>query len=180
MKFIRIIISILTSCAALSVLPLYGGEPSVKALSALSFDFTQTKTSAMLAEKAVATGALTYTAPDKVRWEYFTPTQTVFDSSAAGRNRSYKNFSSLVGSLACGGALKSDSNFEVTYEESDGKWLVTLKPARKDLRQMFSQIRLTVNKNDSLVHIIEISEKNGELTVIECHNIKYTELTPIK
>lgn len=177
MKFIRISISIILTSVALSFTPLYGGEPSVKALSALSFDFTQTKTSAMLAEKAVATGHLTYTAPDKVRWEYFTPTQTVFDSSAAGRNRSYKNFSSLIGSLAGGGALESDSNFEVSSEDIKGKWIVTLKPVRKDLRQMFSQIQLTVHKDDSLVHIIEITEKNGDLTVIECYNIEYTEQT---
>lgn len=146
--------------------------PSVEPVTSLSFDFVQTKTSAMLTEKVVATGCMSYTAPDKVRWEYKTPTQTVFDSTAGGRNRSFKNFSSLISTLVGGGSFKSDDNFNVSIEETTDSWKVTMKPVRKDLKQMFSSLRLTLSKPDSIVRIIEIEERGGDTTVIECSNIK--------
>ncbi len=148
---------------------------TLKPVTSLSFDFIQTKTSAMLAEKAVATGSMTFAAPDHVRWEYKTPTRTVFDSSAmaSGKNKGrFRQFFALISSLAASDSFESDANFNVQVEDAGKCWAVTMTPLRKDLRQLFVCLRLSISKQDSVARRIEIEERGGDLTVIECSNVK--------
>lgn len=74
-----------------------------------------------------------------------------------------------------GNCLNDDSSFTSSTAVDGGDWVVTLRPLRKDIRQLFREIVLRFSRQKAVVTRVELTEKNGDSTVIELRNVKKNE-----
>lgn len=120
----------------------------------LRADFTQTRHTPLLAEDLVSSGFVALQAPDKVRWEVQKPVSrvTVFnDNLPQQNNRRFR--------------LPTENDFTVTALEGE-ELSVILKPRRRDLAQLFSQIVLRVDPQSLAVHSVLLNGTEGDWTEI--------------
>ena len=162
---------------------------AAKRMKTMQCDFVQTKQTKLLSAASVSTGQLYYRQPDRLRWEYVTPTahtfqidgQKVLMSDSRGsrevdirRNRMYREMARLMTSIMSAQSLVDEQDFQVSVAPADEKkteWVATLVPRRKEVRHMFASIILRVTPAQWLVHQVELVEPKGDRTVIELKNI---------
>jgi len=98
--------------------------------SSLQAQWEQVKHSPLLADNLESKGVVYLQNPDKVRWEVTSPIQslTIFNGESPRRFR-----------------LPSDKDFKASVVQSEDQLTVTLEPIRRDLKQLFSRIILTVD-----------------------------------
>jgi outer membrane lipoprotein-sorting protein len=65
-----------------------------------------------------------------------------------------------------GNGLKDIKSFTVSYYWSANQWRVQLIPLQKEMKKMFSTIKLTFNVKDYSVDKVEMEEQNGDTTTI--------------
>ena len=163
---------------------------AAKAMKTMQCDFVQTKHTKMLSAANASKGRLYYRQPDRLRWEYTSPTahtfeidgQKVITSDSRGsrevdinRNRMYREMARLMTSIMSAQSLVDEKDFQVSLAPADAKkteWVATLVPRRKEVRRMFASIVLRVTPAQWLVHQVELIEPKGDRTVIELTNIK--------
>ena len=63
-------------------------------------------------------------------------------------------------------------SFNVSIADGRTEWVATLLPQRKEMKQLFQNIKLYFNKQSSMVTKVELTEKNGDQTVIVLKNVK--------
>ncbi len=158
---------------------------ATESVQTLECDFVQTKTSSMLAEKAVMTGHLYYSGPSQLTWEYLSPYQysfvmsessvTVRDGSTEtemdpSKSRVYKRIAKMMDPSSPEG-LGGEDDFDVALEEGDEVWIISLKPLKKDIKRLFSGIVITLGKESYIADSVEL-EENGGSTLIEFSNKK--------
>lgn len=116
-------------------------------------DFTQVRHSQLLTEDLVSTGFVALQAPDKVHWEVQKPVSrvTVFNGDIPQNSRRFR--------------LPSEKDFTVSSLEGE-ELSVILKPRRRDLAQLFSQIVLKVDPVSLAVHSLLLSGLDGDWTQI--------------
>lgn len=162
---------------------------AAKGMKTMQCDFVQTKHTKLLKAAGVSTGRLSYRQPDRLCWEYLTPTAHTFEidgqkvlmSDSRGsrevdirRNRMYREMARLMTSIMSGQSLAGDQDFEVSLAPADARkteWVATLVPRRKEVRRMFASIILRVTPAQWLVHQVELEEPKGDRTVIELKNV---------
>ena len=163
---------------------------AAKRMKTMQCDFVQTKQTKLLSSASVSTGRLYYRQPDRLRWEYLTPTVHTFEingekvlmSDSRGsrevdirRNRMYREMARLMTNIMSGQSLVGDQDFEVSLAPADEKkteWVATLVPRRKEVRRMFASIILRVTPAQWLVHQVELVEPKGDRTIILLKNVK--------
>ena len=98
--------------------------------ASLQANWEQVKHSPLLEENLESRGVVYLQNPDKVRWEVTSPVKrlTVFNGESPRRFR-----------------LPSEADFKATVLENGDQLTVTLEPIRRDLKQLFSRIILTVD-----------------------------------
>jgi len=79
-----------------------------------------------------------------------------------------------------GNCLQDDRNFKSSVSAVGGEWVATLLPLRKDMKQMFQRIVLHFSQKQGVVTQVELTEKNGDKTVIELKNIRTNEAVDAK
>lgn len=123
--------------------------------STLRADFTQLRHSSLLAEDLVSSGFVALQAPDKVHWEVQKPVSRI---------------SIFSGDVPQGGRarfrLPSEKDFTVSSMESGAELTVLLRPKRRDLSQLFTQIVLKVNPADYTVKSVLLTGADGDWTEI--------------
>ena len=119
----------------------------------LRAEFTQVRHTPLLAEDLVSSGFAALQAPDKVHWEVVKPVSrvTVFNGDIPQNNRRFR--------------LPSEKDFTVSSLEGE-ELSVILKPRRRDLAQLFSQIILKVHPKTLAVHSVLLSGVDGDWTQI--------------
>ena len=148
-------------------------------------DFTQEKELSFMNDKVVSEGKMFYKQPNKIRWEYTKPLAYVFAMDGtnifmdAGNNqttipaRSGRLFSSMsdiiIGGVSGAGLIDSP-DFTALFSIGNNDYLITLTPLKKEVRDMFDQIQLFVNKSDSRIQKVELVEKGGDKTLILLKN----------
>ena len=150
-------------------------------------DFVQTKHLKMLNDKMVSKGRMYYQQSDKLRWEYTAPYTYTFvingtkvmmrnnrrnDVIDVNQNRVFREIARIMMSSVVGDCLNDTRSFKTTITDGNTSWVATLVPQRKEMKQMFSSIRLYFNKKSSMVSMVELVEKNGDKTFIELKNVK--------
>jgi len=166
---------------------------AAKGMKTMQCDFVQTKQTKLLSAASVSTGRLYYRQPDRLRWEYLTPTVHTFEINGEKvlmsdsrrtrevdirRNRMYREMARLMTNIMSGQSLVGDQDFEVSLAPADEKkteWVATLVPRRKEVRRMFANIILRVTPARWLVHQVELVEPKGDRTVIELKNVKVNQ-----
>ncbi len=156
-------------------------------VKSMQCDFVQTKHLKMLGDKVVSRGVMYYQQSDKLRWEYVSPYKYTFilngnkvqikndkrtDVIDVERNKLFKEIARIMMSSVVGDCLNDTRSFKTTITDGNTSWVATLVPQRKEMKQMFSSIRLYFNKKSSMVSMVELVEKNGDKTFIELKNVK--------
>lgn len=155
-------------------------------LKSMQCDFVQTKHLKMLNDKVVSKGKMYYQQSDKLRWEYVSPYKYTFilngskvqlknskrnDVIDVEKNKLFKEIARIMMSSVVGNCM-NDKSFKVTISDGKTEWIATMVPQRREMKQMFQTIKLHFNKQNSMVSMVELIEKNGDKTVIELKNIK--------
>jgi outer membrane lipoprotein-sorting protein len=160
---------------------------AAKGMKTMQCDFVQTKQTKLLSAASVSTGRLYYRQPDRLRWEYLTPTAHTFEidgqkvimSDSRGsrevdirRNRKYREMARLMTNIMSAQSFVDEQDFQVSLAQAGKEWIATLIPRRKEVRHIFSSIILRVTPDQWLVHQVELVEPKGDRTVIELKNVK--------
>lgn len=165
----------------------------ISGLQTMKCDFVQTKEVAMLSDKLVSKGRLYFQQPSKLRWEYTTPYQYVFilndtqvfirqgnrsDTIDINQSAVFKEIARIMMNSVTGKCLTDDKDFTSAIADSDGEYIATLTPLRKDMKKMFKTIILHFDKETFLVMSVELVELSGDCTLIELKNITTNESVP--
>lgn len=163
---------------------------ATKGMKTMRCDFVQTKHTKLLTSASVSRGTLSYRSPDRLCWEYTSPTahtflidgQKVVMTDGRGsrevdtrRHRMYREMARLMTNIMSGQSLVGDHDFEVSFTPANEKkteWIATLVPRRKEVRRMFSTIILRITAAQWLVRQVELVEAKGDRTVVELKNIQ--------
>jgi outer membrane lipoprotein-sorting protein len=156
----------------------------------LACNFTQVKTLSFLNDKMTSQGRMCYDASGKLRWEYTSPYtytfilngQQVHIQSAKNRqtidirqSRLFQGIAQVMMNSVTGRNLTSNKDFACTFFTQGDVWVADLVPQRKEMKQMFSTIRLRFDSKRRMVSQVEMNEKRGDVTIITLKDIKTNE-----
>jgi outer membrane lipoprotein-sorting protein len=163
-----------------------------EAMQTMTCDFTQVKELSFMDEKVTSEGKMYYKQTNKIRWEYMKPYTYVFASD--GQNvithsgnstskmpvRSSKLFSE-IGKVMIGGVsgkgLIDSPDFSTEFGVGKEDYMITLTPLKKEIKNLFSSIRVYVSRTDHRIHAVDLMEKSGDKTSIHLKNIRIN--TPV-
>ncbi|MBR1872241.1 MAG: outer membrane lipoprotein carrier protein LolA [Bacteroidales bacterium] len=139
--------------------------------------FTMTRRSSMLSGDLVTTGRISVIPPTKLRWETFTPSESVFimDGDLVrlpdGSSRSASE-SGMPGRLPdLSARLFDPALFDMSAERTGGGWKVSMRPKRRDLKRLFSEIY--VYTSELYIMAIELFNPSGDSTLIEFSGMEW-------
>ena len=148
--------------------------------------FVQEKTSAMLAEPSVAEGIMEYHAPDRLRWEYTSPSSfaLVVDGERivkmsdgktevleGNAGRMYQGMVNIIMGSASGKKLFDPTVFEVVLFDDDTFWKAVMTPKRRDMKRMFSQLVFRFDKKTNVISRVQLVEASGDVTSIRFEDL---------
>ncbi|MDR0863633.1 MAG: outer membrane lipoprotein carrier protein LolA, partial [Candidatus Symbiothrix sp.] len=127
-------------------------------------------------------GKMYYRNDNCLRWEYSSPylytfvlndKKVMMQAENSQKNvidvKSSKFFQEIIKIMMNGingNGLKDIKSFTVSYYWSANQWRVQLIPLQKEMKKMFSTIKLTFNVKDYSVDKVEMEEQNGDTTTI--------------
>lgn len=185
----RIILPIIVSLISIPLLAQQTSEQKIikemasaaEKIKTVQCDFTQTKHSKLLAEGMVSKGKMSCQQPDKLRWEYTTPSSSTLilnGTDARLRNGDKGQKNKFIGEMArmimnsvAGKCLTDSKAFQVTAKETPTEYVATLLPLRKDIKRIYTKLILHFDLKQSTVTEVEMHEKSGDHTIIELQNI---------
>lgn len=156
-------------------------------IQTLTCQFTQVKTLRFLNDKMTSQGRMCYEGPDKLRWEYTSPYSYTFilngqkvhiknarssQTIDIRQSRLFQSIARVMMNSVTGKSLTSDKDFACTMLTKGDDWVAELVPQRKEMKQMFSTIRLLFDGKRQMVSQVEMTEKNGDTTVITLKEVK--------
>lgn len=126
----------------------------------LEASFVQVRHSPMLSEDLRSEGYVALQSPDKVHWEVLKPISrvSVFNGDIPQSGRRFR--------------LPTEKDFTVSSLEGGQELSVILKPVRRDLQQLFSQIVLKVDPATLAVRSVLLSGLDGDWTQITFSHVK--------
>jgi len=152
-------------------------------ISSLTGNFVQTKKSSMVEGLMTSRGRLCMQ-DGNVRWEYTSPDKSVciikgeevFLVSGGGVRQmnanAAKGFQGIAKIIGSAGSLSSGKDFSVEVFEAGNSYLAVLTPLGRDLKRMFSSVRLFFG-DDLRVAKIELNEASGDKTTISLSDLVY-------
>lgn len=127
-------------------------------------DFVQCKTTSLLKEDQVSNGHFSYHAPDYLRWEYISPVPLVWTTENNGTTNSHiQQILQLILRTINGDYLQENYDFSLSRIDT-ATYLLT--PKKRELRQLFSSIRIHIVPSTGLADQVVLTEKNGDTTTI--------------
>lgn len=157
-------------------------------IGSIECDFVQTKKSVLLSEPAVSKGHMNYRKPCCIRWEYTSPFSYVFildgdkasvehdgarQSFDMNKNRPLKEMAQMIISSIEGSSVADESSFHADFLDDGTVISVLLKPVRKDVATMWTELILVYERESLHAKRFEMHEASGDVTVIEFTNCKY-------
>ena len=157
---------------------------STAAAESIQSDFSQEKTLSMLSEKLHSTGKFWYHKKDKLRMEYLQPylylmilnNGKIFikdgqkeNKISANSNKVFQQVNRILIDCVSGNMLENP-DFQSAIYENNETFLVELKPQAKNLRELYKNINIVVDKKDFTATTIEMDELSGDKTVIRFQN----------
>ena len=158
-----------------------------QAVSTVQADFTQTKRLKMLNDAMVSKGKMWCTQPNRLRWEYLTPSSSLFVLNGekvlfqndkrsttlnANRHKRIREMIRIMIPSNLGKVLTEKKDFHTSIETTENQYVLTMIPQSKEMKQMFTRIVLYYNRKQAVVTQIEMYEKSGDSTTIELSSIK--------
>jgi outer membrane lipoprotein-sorting protein len=153
--------------------------------------FSQVKTLGFLNDKLTSGGRMLFVAEGgKLRWEYQQPYSYTFIlngdkayiRSAKSRqtidirqSRLFQSIAEVMMNSVTGKSLTTSRDFGCEMYSRGDEWQAVLTPKRKELKKLFSTIRLHFSSGRQMVTQVEMAETSGDTTVITLKNVKTNE-----
>jgi outer membrane lipoprotein carrier protein len=165
-------------------------EKASRKMTSLTCDFEQVKTLSILNEEMISKGRMYYRNDHCLRWEYLSPyrytfvlnNKTILMQAGNSRNvidvKSSRFFQEIVRIMMNGiNGMTDLKSFDVRYykQEKEGLWNAHLFPKQKDMKQMFTSIKLSFHPEDYTVGQVEMNERSGDTTVIRLSGKRINE-----
>jgi outer membrane lipoprotein-sorting protein len=147
-------------------------------------DFKQEKSLSMLSENIISSGKFWYQKKDKIRMEYMQPYSYILilnggkifikegqkeNKISANSNKVFQQVNRIL--LDCvGGSMLDNPDFQSRIFESPGSFLVELIPLAKNLKDLYKNINIHIDKKDYTAAAIEMFELSGDKTIIRFQN----------
>jgi outer membrane lipoprotein-sorting protein len=154
------------------------------ATESIQSDFSQEKSLTMLSEKINSTGKFWYRRKDKLRLEYVRPYAYVMilnsgkiliregqkeNTISANSNKVFQQVNRIL--IDCvSGTMLDNPDFQSRVFESAGSFLIELKPLAKNLKELYRNINIVIDKKDYTAVAIEMFELSGDTTIIRFQN----------
>jgi outer membrane lipoprotein-sorting protein len=153
-------------------------------INSVQSDFVQEKNLSMLSEKIVSKGKFWFKKDNKVRMEYSQPFQYLMvlnnnniyikdgqkeNKIAASSNKLFQQINRIIIDCVKGSAF-SNTDFSIGVFENKQAYLIELSPVVKNLKDIFKNIDVTVDKKDYSVLAIRMNEVSGDYTSINFIN----------
>ena len=119
--------------------------------------WTQVRHSPLLTEDLLSSGTVVLREPSYLRWEVREPVQSVTEFGA-GDDASRSRF-----------RMPSEKDFKTTEE---GEGTIVLEPLRRDLRQMFRRITVTIDPDSGKVRSVFLEGTDEGWTRIDFKDVK--------
>jgi len=160
---------------------------AAQSINTIQCDFTQTKKLQMLSNAMISKGKMWCSQPNRLRWEYTSPYASTFilnnekilfkndkrsNTINANRHKRIREMIRIMIPSNLGKSLAEEKDFKASIETNGNQHILTLLPQSKELKQMFTQIILYYNRQQSIVTKVEMHEKNGDSTTIELTSIE--------
>ena len=155
-------------------------EASTNLINSIESSFTQEKHLKVISEVVKSKGHFYFMKENKLRWQYDKPYQfiivfnndkiilkdtkktTVLDAKS---NDMFKKITEIM-AMSLQGKVLGVEDFNVSYFESDELYLLKIIPQNKEISDLFSIIKIYIDKKDYSVSMLEFSEKTGDYTKI--------------
>jgi outer membrane lipoprotein-sorting protein len=154
------------------------------ATESIESDFSQEKSLTMLSEKINSTGKFWYRRKDKLRLEYVRPYSYVMilnagkiliregqkeNTVSANSNKVFQQVNRIL--IDCvSGTMLDNPDFQSRVLENAGSFLIELKPLAKNLKELYKNINIVIDKKDYTALAIEMFELSGDTTIIRFQN----------
>ncbi|MEJ7766931.1 MAG: outer membrane lipoprotein carrier protein LolA [Chitinophagaceae bacterium] len=152
--------------------------------NSIKSDFVQEKNLSMLSEKIVSKGRFWFKKDNLVRMEYSLPFQylmiinknNVYVKDGQKENRISTKSNKLFQQInkitvdCVQGTMLGNPDFKVRVFENNQGFLIELSPVVKNLRELFKNINVVVERKDYSVARIEMHELSGDNTLINFSN----------
>jgi len=157
-------------------------------IRSIDCSFTQVKTLQFLNDKMTSQGRMLFVAEGaKLRWEYQTPYsytfilngQKVFIHSQKNtqtidisQSRLFQSIAEVMLNSVTGKSLSTNADFVCAMMTQGDDWVADLVPKKKELKKMFKSIRLYFGSKQQMVTRVEMTEQNGDTTMITLKDVK--------
>ena len=163
-------------------------------LETLEASFEQRKESVMLLEPEVSTGTLAYRAPDRVRWDFTSPTPTTVivggqemltwyrDQGVAERRHVGDSADRMLQMLGPGASLETlRSYFDVTAAfpaEETAPYRLELKPRMRRIERRLRSLTLALDRDLFVPIYVRIEEAGGDVTELRFSDLRINGEVP--
>lgn len=155
-------------------------------MKSMQCDFRQTKKMKMLKGEMQSSGVLYFKHPGKLRWQYKTPYSYIFvlngnkvsiksangtQNIDAQRNKMFRQISNIILNCVTGGNLGGTKDFAVEVYKENGAYTAKLLPKKKELKSLYSYIKIAFNAQLTMVESVTMAEKTGDQTTVRLSNV---------
>jgi outer membrane lipoprotein-sorting protein len=157
---------------------------STAAIESIHADFVQEKTITMLSEKLVSSGKFSFRKKDRLRMEYLKPYSYLLilnggkiyvrdgqkeNKLNAGSNPVFRQVNRIL--IDCvAGNMFDNPDFQYKIFENSGSWLVEFTPVARNLKELYKNINIVLDKKDFTASSIGMYDASGDKTVILFQN----------
>lgn len=162
-------------------------DKSAAAMTSMQCDFSQSKNMKLLSKEMKSEGVMYFKKPDKLRWQYTSPYDYTFilngdqvriKSQKSTKNidvqgnKMFRQITNIILKSITGGGLKNSADFTVELYKADKEYFAILYPKKKELKQIYRLIEIHFNPQLTMVNMVKMEEKTGDVTVVKLTNIK--------
>ena len=154
------------------------------AILSIQSGFRQEKSLSMLSENINSAGRFWYQKNDKIRMEYIQPYSYILilnggkiliregqkeNKVSANSNKVFQEVNRIL--IDCvSGSMLDNPDFQSRIFESSGFFMVELTPLARNLKELYKNINITIDKKDFTATAIEMIELSGDKTIIRFQN----------
>lgn len=156
-------------------------------LQDISSDFKQVKNLSLLAEKIQSKGKFYFMKEDKVRIQYTEPYTYLMVMNGTRMlvkdeqktNKINTGNSKMMQSVnrvmvdCMRGTVMSNPDFKVSAYHNGKQYLLSMIPASPEMKKMFEQVDVYMNKTGFDVEKLVLTEKGGDYTSMDFYNTKH-------
>ena len=153
-------------------------------IESIQSGFNQEKTLTMLSEKMNSTGKFWYRKKDQLRMEYILPYpylmilngEKIFVKDGQKESQFSANSSKIFQQVnrilidCVSGNMLNNPDFQARIFENAGSFLIEFQPLAKNLKELYKNINIVIDKKEYTASVVEMIEVSGDKTTIRFQN----------